>query len=113
MRNLVHRLLRPTGFDLIGIRQRFVDPFEDQAKILNHTAAVIIDAGANVGDVTNQYRMLFPEATIFPFEPFKDCFQKITDRFKGDSRIRPEFMAVCDLEETRTLYVKNHPEMRI
>jgi FkbM family methyltransferase len=82
------------------------DAYLDQQRLLEASPVrVIFDVGANVGDTAQQYRTLFPGATIHAFEPFPAVYRELADRFAADPAVRPHQAAVTDASGTRRLYV--------
>jgi FkbM family methyltransferase len=62
----------------------FHDPFHEQRRMLADAAKpVIFDVGAHVGTTTLQYKVLFPEATVYAFEPFEQSYQKLRAATEG------------------------------
>ena len=54
------------------------DPFHVQKLFLaGKKNLTIFDVGAYVGDITKNYAEIFPQATIYSFEPFSNSFQKL------------------------------------
>jgi FkbM family methyltransferase len=102
MRGLIKRSLRRLGYDIQSTQYRFVDAYEDQAKLLVGRAAVIFDVGAYVGQTIEIYRRLFPAATIWAFEPFEESFQTLTRKFGGDPLVKLQRLALADAEGTRS-----------
>lgn len=52
--------------------------YEVQAQLVsNMDIKIIFDVGANKGDTITYYHHLFPEATIYGFEPFPRVFEAI------------------------------------
>jgi FkbM family methyltransferase len=45
--------------------------------------ATVIDIGANKGQFALTIHALFPEASIYSFEPLPDCYQKMLHRLQG------------------------------
>jgi FkbM family methyltransferase len=85
------------------------DAFQAQKHFFdNDTGLVILDVGAYVGEVTATYKSIFPNATIYCFEPFEDSFQKLM-RLSGDKSIKPYQMAVSDTVGTTKLHVNVDP----
>jgi len=70
----------------------------------NYTGLVIFDVGAYIGEVTATYKSIFPNATIYCFEPFEDSFQKLM-RLSSDKSIKPYQMAVSDTVGRTKLHV--------
>jgi FkbM family methyltransferase len=68
------------------------------------TGLVIFDVGAYIGEVTATYKSIFPNATIYCFEPFWDSFRKLM-RLSGDKSIKPYQMAISDTVGTMRLHV--------
>jgi FkbM family methyltransferase len=85
------------------------DAFQAQKYFFdNDTGLVIFDVGAYIGEVTATYKKIFPSATIYCFEPFKDSFQKLM-RLPGDSSIKPYQMAISDTVGRTKLHVNVDP----
>lgn len=56
----------------------------------------IFDLGSNVGNITARYKTLFPEATIYSFEPSPHEFEQLSQRFAGQQAIQPMCCALSD-----------------
>ena len=69
---------------------------------------VIFDVGAYIGEVAATYKKIFPNATIYCFEPFEDSFQKLM-RLASDKSIKPYQMAVSDSVGRIKLHVNVDP----
>ncbi|MBC8471998.1 MAG: FkbM family methyltransferase [Planctomycetes bacterium] len=72
------------------------DPFLVQKSLLGgekHLA--VFDVGAYVGDITTTYAKIFPQATIYCFEPFPNSFNKLCHLTKSSS-IKPFQIALSD-----------------
>jgi FkbM family methyltransferase len=54
---------------------------------------------------TAKYASLFPEATIYSFEPFPASFRSLQKRFEGSTLIRPVQLAVSNRVGRSVLYV--------
>lgn len=112
------RWLRNTvsaAFDGLGYEVRRKQPpqwghdaFADQRRLLEGAPVdAVLDVGANVGDTTDQYRTLYPSATIHAFEPFPDVHRQLAERFAADPRIRAHQLAVTDAPGRRRFYVND------
>lgn len=66
---------------------------------------VIFDLGAYIGEVTAKYRMLFPKATIFSFEPSPESFRRVEERFKGDKMVKPFQLAFANKASKGKFYI--------
>ena len=51
-------------------------------------APVIFDVGAHHGEVTAQFRTLFPKAKIYAFEPFGESYEIVKNKSAADARIQ-------------------------
>jgi len=65
----------------------------------------IFDIGAHVGETVAKYSRLFPESTIYCFEPFPESFEGLRRRFKGNSLVKPIQFAVSNKSCARKFYV--------
>jgi FkbM family methyltransferase len=85
--------------------RRMTNPFEVQRHLCDGTGPLtIFDVGAYVGDVARTYRRLFPQATIFCFEPFPGSFDKLKASCRCPS-IRLHQVALSNREGKATFYV--------
>jgi len=55
-----------------------------------------MDIGAYIGDVTQQYREIFTNSFIYSFEPFKDSYSKLHERFRTDKKIETINSAISE-----------------
>lgn len=65
----------------------------------------IFDIGANIGQCAQEYTRLFPEATIYSFEPFDDAFTQLTTAFSANRHVRPQKMAISDVPGTKQFHI--------
>ena len=81
-------------------------PFEVQKRLLSGAAdLVIFDVGAYIGEVAATYKRMFPQSTIYCFEPFPDSFHKL-NRLCRDASIKAHQIAFSD-EEGKTTFHTN------
>lgn len=84
------------------------DPFEAQYLLidgLKKPAITIFDVGANKGQTTRKYRLGFPAANIYSFEPFPDSISELRRQFSRDKNIHVIPNAVGRGNGTATFYV--------
>jgi FkbM family methyltransferase len=94
-KNIINKLLGRFGVELHGtgyvkkLRKESSgqDAFEFQKEFSGEKIKVIIDAGANRGDVTRKYHELFPDAAIHAFEPFPDLHTAFLQQFGNEKNI--------------------------
>ena len=98
MRNIFDALFRPKAVK----RNK---PFEVQKRLFDGAAdLVIFDVGAYVGEVAATYKKLFPQSTIYCFEPFPDSFQKL-NRLCRDASIKAHQIAFSDKEGKTSFHI--------
>lgn len=68
----------------------------DKKWLLDYNIHTIIDIGANVGEFTMIFAELFPNATVYAFEPLPNCYSKLISRSSGNSRIKSYNIGVGD-----------------
>lgn len=61
-----------------------------------------------MGDITKIYRQLFPQATIYCFEPFPDSFKKLSE-LADDKSVKCYQTALCETNGKATLQVNSDP----
>ncbi len=69
--------------------------FSDDLKSLLPDAKVILDCGANVGQMAESFRNLYPNAKIFSFEPVTAVFEKLSAKCSS-LNVEPIKVAVGD-----------------
>jgi len=83
-RNVSQNLLHSAGFELRRVR-----PAEDTFNWLRTLdIRTVIDIGANTGQFATQIHGILPEATIYAFEPIKDCFAQLVETMKDVPNFR-------------------------
>ena len=79
-------------------------PFEIQKRLLGQdNELVIFDVGAYVGDIAATYKRMFPQSTIYCFEPFPDSFQKL-NHLCQDASIKAHQLAFSDKKGKTTFH---------
>ena len=58
--------------------------------------SVIVDVGANVGDMTDKYVSMFPGSQVYCFEPVPGTFERLDARFSAKPHVRCLRLAVGD-----------------
>lgn len=82
----------------------------EAAKLLNlpkESPITIFDVGANVGSYSEQALKLFPNATIYAFEPSKIAFEALAQRFKDNEQVVTLNFALSDSIGVANLYSDN------
>jgi len=81
----------------------------EDCKSLLPSADVILDCGANIGQMAAGFRRLYPKAEIYCFEPVKAVFEKLTSRMR-ELRIQPVNKAVGDRDGSARINLTASPE---
>jgi FkbM family methyltransferase len=98
----IQSVLIRRGFVLLRVK----DPFRDKKNILeDETVTTIIDLGAHIGTVTQKYKIDYPNARIYAFEPFPESIKYLTERFACEPRIKPIAKAVGDKPGVRKFFI--------
>ncbi len=110
LRRLTRRLIKRAGYEIHPVMNRAClvrkDAFQDQRALLaGQEVSTIFDIGANNGQTTLKYRRLFPNATIYSFEPFAVPLHELRDAFSTDELVKPVELAVSDTAGTRKFFL--------
>jgi len=87
------------------------DPFYAQKEFTNRMGVsqpVIFDVGAHKGETVARYRALFPDSSIYCFEPFPDNVKILHSRFSSDPSIHVYECAVSDVNGKKNFYVNEN-----
>ncbi|MBD2692160.1 hypothetical protein [Anabaena catenula] len=80
LKEIIKQIFAFFDYELRKRSRYFVDAFQDQKKLLEQqNVQFIFDCGANIGQTTAKYRKLFPNATIYSFEPTHKTFNILDD----------------------------------
>jgi FkbM family methyltransferase len=92
-----------------GIR----DGFTEQANLLSKVGVkTVFDVGANRGRTVAKYASLFPNATVYAFEPTPAVYAELSEKFKSTPNVQTHPLAVGEADGETTFYVSNaHPDM--
>lgn len=104
MKEVVQRM----GYEIRARRYYFVDPFADQALLLEHCRRplVVLDVGANEGQTIDAYRrVLDASAQIHAFEPTPELFEGLERRYAADRAVSVHRLAVSDRSGTASFNV--------
>jgi FkbM family methyltransferase len=115
MRAIIKSLVRRFGYQIQRVSKtvggpRLDNPFAVQKGLLTRLgidSPTIFDIGAHRGDTVASYRSMFPNSTIYCFEPFSESFAILKARFQCDHKIIPLALAVSDKTGRREFFV-NH-----
>jgi FkbM family methyltransferase len=84
------------------------DPYLLSKYLSRNTIRTVFDVGANVGQTTARMLPIFPESTIYGFEPFPDSFHKYKERFNQNKKVVPINKALSNKVGNETLHVNKH-----
>lgn len=63
----------------------------------------VLDIGANTGQFAQRILEIFPDATIYSFEPLKDCYEQLVKALVGTPKVRAFNVALGDRKEQREI----------
>lgn len=69
---------------------------------------VIFDLGSNIGLSILFFRIRYPRATIFAFEPDPGAFPKLVENVRGIPDVEIHNVAIAPRDEERTLHLSPH-----
>lgn len=114
MKDTVNAILRKLGLEIHGvgylnmIRQKDFkkDPFESQKKLVQgKKVSTIVDLGGHIGGMSLKYHKAFPDAQIYPFEPFPESYEKLVENTKAFPAIHPIQAASSNHNDGSTFFV--------
>lgn len=85
-------------------------PFEIVRILVDKPDCLIFDVGANLGQSTEIYRVLFDQCIVHAFEPQPDLFEKMRQRLGGLDRVVLNQTALGDEIGTAVLHRTTHQE---
>ena len=115
-KDIINALFATLGYRVEPIRTKNTphtlasDPFLAQQGLIERLgikSPIIFDVGANKGDTAAEYLSLFPNATVYCFEPFPETLDLLNQRFAGNEHVAIVPKAVSTEAGTTTFFV-NH-----
>ncbi|HUT62217.1 MAG TPA: FkbM family methyltransferase [Phycisphaerae bacterium] len=85
------RLLLLRGLDVHFVRSKY-------AWLKQHHIQTIFDVGANIGSFSTIVHMVLPDATIYAFEPLRECYEQMVKRLHRVSSFHGFNMALGEEE---------------
>jgi FkbM family methyltransferase len=76
--------------------------------ILEKRIDVVLDVGASVGHYTEAIRKLYPNLAIMAFEPLKEPFNFLRERFKNEPQIKSYNVALGNSNSYRNFFVASN-----
>ena len=118
MLKTINKYCSSIGFQVIGNgtlaklkkNEFYKNEFETQKKIILNKNPIIFDIGANRGDITQKYLDLYPNSTIYAFEPFIDNNEIFESRFNKNKNIILNKIALSDKIGKIDFYVNKNSD---
>ena len=110
LKDQINHLLRRIGYEIrkgprtisgITVENDFFPKHSWIKKFDFHT---ILDIGANQGQFAARFRLLFPQAMIYSFEPIPEVFGLLCERFKEDALFKGFNVALGEASGTFDFY---------
>jgi FkbM family methyltransferase len=84
---------------------RDADAFAAQRRLVTRATPTIFDIGAHLGETARRYRLLYPQAVIHCFEPFKASFDTLQAALAADALLHAHQLAVGAAPGRASLHV--------
>jgi FkbM family methyltransferase len=105
--NLVKRIIK-TSFRLCGLNIQRINPADNNyAWLLKYNIETVLDIGANTGQFAQMINRILPAATIFSFEPIKQCYINLVENMKGVPRFLAFDYGLGDTDDTLEMHVND------
>lgn len=86
IKRLIEKILEYLGYEIFK-KGTNKGAFDVQRELVKIKTPIIFDVGAYVGEVTGEYRTLFPSSNIYSFEPFPPSFSELKKRYSTDPKV--------------------------
>lgn len=97
LKKIVKKISNSLGFDIIRIQK---STYHSLLGIRNLPIKTIIDVGANEGQFAKMIERVFPQASIYCFEPIDEAFEKLSEWASSkNNRIKCFKLALGDSEK--------------
>jgi FkbM family methyltransferase len=83
-----------------------LDPFDDMKRLLSGVGIrTVVDGGAYHGELSLRFADMFPDATVYAFEPASAAYATLCDTARQEPRIIPVKYALSSSSKPATLFV--------
>ena len=108
LKNIIAGIVSKLGYELVP--KKLNDAADDPIAILglllqSEDVSVIIDGGASIGDTSQKFSILFPNASIFAFEPYPPFLDAIKKKAEVNPQIKDIPFALDNKPGVRILNV--------
>jgi len=113
MKQAIQKIARSLGYDIsrVNTKAPVSDPFAEMKRLCRGVEQVtIFDVGAHHGQTARRFRELFPESTIFSFEPFPQSFDVLKRQVAHDPSIRIFNFGLSSRDETSDFHSNPNSE---
>lgn len=93
-KEFINRYLRPLGYEMHKTRNES----KDWEWLKDYSIATVLDVGANEGQFARKLLGVLPHATIYAFEPLRDCYQRLCKQFTGVANLKAFNCALGDVD---------------
>jgi len=102
MKRAVKKILEAAGYELRRVDDKFGPKKEDRFKwIKNLQIQTVVDVGANTGQFAAEIHAILPEATLYSFEPLRECYDLLIENMNHVPKFRA-FNFALGSEESHT-----------
>ena len=111
MKSAIKRLAANLGYEIRRHSgEATADAFMEQVRLTtNQKNPTIFDVGANVGNTCLHYKALFPDSTLYAFEPFPETFEKLRGMLRDQKTTFLHAFGLADLEGNRIFNSNTSP----
>jgi FkbM family methyltransferase len=89
MKRAAKKILEAAGYEIRRVDKRFGPKKEDRFKwIRNLNIQTVLDVGANTGQFAAEIHAILPEATIYSFEPLRECYDLLVENMSHVPKFR-------------------------
>lgn len=88
-RNKINRLIKPLTGYYVGKARYGADLWHDAVSLCGPRAGIVFDVGANEGESALNFMELFPDATIYSFEPLPESYASLESMARPRARLVP------------------------
>lgn len=105
LKAFIFETVKRCGYELRRVGSFHSDSFYDQTALLrDRDVRVVFDGGALDGGTALNYASLFPQATVYSFEPFPESFANVQRAVAHNPRIKPINLALAEKVGPRTFH---------
>jgi FkbM family methyltransferase len=111
LKKIIKNIVNQAGYTVYKETENPHDAYVQQSKLFaGRNAMTIFDVGANVGQTVARYKGIFPDSTIYAFEPHPQAYAQLAAYTRQMEKVHPFEMALDNRDGAADFFLNTYSE---